>query len=113
MKEAKSKKRQQIEEEIKSIVIKDIRAILIDNLRRRNKRLGRISCGDAILLIEPIGNRIKSEDDDYLYRCAKGSVIQITRYGYFIEGKSRTGRTTREFVNKAHVINGTVRIVHA
>ena len=114
MNEAKLKKRQQIEDEIRSIVIKDIRAVLIDNLRRRNRKLGNISCGDVILLVEPIGKRIKSEefDDDFLYRVAKGRVIQVTRYGFFIEGKSHTGRSTKEFVNKAHIINGTVKIVH-
>lgn len=114
MNEAKLKKRQQIEKEIKGIVMKDIHAILIDNLKVRSKRLGKISCGDVISLVEPLGKRYKIEefDDDFLYQIPKGTVIQVTRYGYFIEGKSRSGRDTKEFINKAHIINGTVKILH-
>lgn len=113
MSQSNLRKRQQIEDEIRSIVLNDRRAILIDNLKKRNSKLGNISCGDSILLLEPLGKATKTEDldDDFLYRISNGKVIAVTRYGFFIEGRNRSGRSTKEFVNKAHVINGTVRIL--
>lgn len=113
MNNARSLKRQQIEDEIRGIVLSDGRAILADNLRRRNKRLGSISYGDTVLLFEYAGKKRKSPDTDgeCLYRMIEGRVIQVTKSGFFIEGHEKKGRRIREFVNKAHIINGTVQLL--
>lgn len=106
-------KRQAIEQEIKDIVLSDRKAILKDNLLRRRARLGHLQKGDFILLYEFFKNRKKehTDDDDFLYRIVEGKIIQVTRSGFFVEGRTSRGTSVCEYVNKAHIINGTVRLV--
>ena len=114
MKSNKELKRELIEKEIRSIVLSDSRAILADNLLRRKKRIGNIAVGDKVLVFEFLSNRKKKPknfEGEFLYRITEGTVIQVTPHGFFIQGVGHTGNKTREFVNKAHIINGTVQLL--
>ena len=104
-------KRLAIEKEIRSIVLSDSRAILADNMKRIRQRL----VGDTVLLFEYIGKKKLSNDDmaEALYRMTEGTVIQVTKSGFFIDGVNGRGHKIREFVNKAHIINGRVRLLLA
>lgn len=105
-------KRLAIEKEIRSIILSDNRAILADNIMRIKKKLGNIGVGDTVLLFEYIGRKKLSPDDmaEALYRMTEGTVIQVTKSGFFIDGVNGRGHKIREFVNKAHIINGRVRL---
>lgn len=109
----KMTKRQAIEKEIRDIVLSDKKAILIDNLQRRHAKLGELKKGDRVLLYEFFKNRRKeyTDEGEFLYRIVEGRIIQVTHSGFFIEGHTSRGALIREYVNKAHVINGTVRLV--
>ena len=114
MKSNKELKRQLIEKEIKSIVLSDNKAILADNLRKRKKRIGNISLGDTVLVFEFLQNKRKKDESyegEYLYRITEGVVTQVTKHGFLIDGTGQTGKKTREFVNRAHIINGTVQLL--
>ena len=114
MKSNKELKRQLIEKEIKSIVLTDSKAILADNLLRRRKRLGNISLGDTVLVFEFLQNKKRKDESfegEFIYRITEGVVTQVTKHGFLIEGTTQTGKKTREFVNRAHIINGTVRLL--
>lgn len=114
MKSNKQLKRELIEKEIKSIVLSDSRAILADNILRRRKRLGNIALGDTVLVFEYLQNKKKKDasyEGDFLYRISEGTVSQVTKNGFLIEGTTLRGHHTREFINKAHIINGTVQLM--
>ena len=114
MKSNKELKRELIEKEIKSIVLSDSRAILADNMLRRRKRLGNIKLGDTVLVFEFLQSKKKKDaafEGEFLYRITEGTVSQVTKNGFLIEGTTGRGHTTREFVNKAHIINGTVQLM--
>jgi len=114
MKSNKELKRQLIEKEIKSIVLSDSKAILADNMRRRKKRIGNINLGDTVLVFEFLQNKRKKDESyegEYLYRITEGVVTQVTKHGFLIDGIGQTGKKTREFVNRAHIINGTVQLL--
>ena len=105
-------KRLAIEKEIRSIILSDSRAILADNIIRIKKKLGNIGVGDTVLLFEYIGKKKLASDDmaEALYRMTEGTVIQVTKSGFFIDGINGRGHKIREFVNKAHIINGRVKL---
>ncbi len=113
MKQNHELKRQLIENEIHSIVMADKRAILLDNLRRRKKRLGNLKLGDTVLLFEYMGRKkhASSDENDTLYRITEGKVIQVTKSGFFLDGLNGRGHKTMEFVNKAHIISGRVQLL--
>lgn len=113
METEKLTKRQAIEKEIRDIVLSDKKAILIDNLRRRHAKLGDLKKGDRVLLYEFFKTRRKdfADEREFLYRIVEGRIIQVTHSGFFIEGHTSRGALIREYVNKAHIINGTVRLV--
>lgn len=114
MKSNKELKRELIEKEIKSIVLSDSRAILADNLLKRRKRIGNIAVGDTVLVFEFLANRKKKPatfEGEFLYRITEGTVIQVTKHGFLINGHGKGGNETREFVNRAHIINGTVQLL--
>ena len=114
MKSNKELKRQLIEKEIHSIVLSDSRAILADNLMRRKKRLGNISVGDTVLVFEFLHNKRKKDasfEGEFLYRLTEGTVKQVTNSGFLIDGVGHTGKKIIEFVNKAHIINGTIQLL--
>ncbi len=114
MKSNKELKRELIEKEIRSIVLSDSRAILADNLLKRKKRIGNITIGDKVLVFEFLANKKKKTaefEGEFLYRITEGTVLQVTSHGFLISGIGHTGNETREFVNKAHIINGTVQLL--
>ena len=108
-------KRLAIEKEIRSIVLSDSRAILADNMKRIRQRLGNLRVGDTVLLFEYIGKKRLAPDDmaEALYRMTEGTVIQVTKSGFFIDGVNGRGHKIREFVNNALIINGRVRLLLA
>ena len=91
----------------------DNRAILLDNLLRRKKRLGNLKLGDTVLLFEYIGKKkyASPEENDMLYRITEGKVIQVTKSGFFLDGLNGRGHKIMEFVNKAHIISGRVQLL--
>ena len=106
--EIKREKREKIEQEIRSIVLKDKYIILADNIRRR-KRI-KLSAGDRVRLKEcTLAARLK-RDGEIMYRVSEGTVLQVTRHGYYVEGRTEKGSPTKDFINKAHIINGAVKI---
>ena len=100
MKQNHELKRQLIENEIHSIVMADKRAILLDNLRRRKKRLGNLKLGDTVLLFEYMGRKkhASPDENDTLYRITEGKVIQVTKSGFFLDGfrRERDGKAGGE-----------------
>ena len=112
MNNSKTAKRQAIEKEIRDIVLSDKKMILKDNLRRRHARLGNLKKGDCVTLYEFFRNRKKefSDEGELLYRLVEGRIIQVTKSGFYIEGVSHRGALIREYVNKSHIINGTVKL---
>lgn len=107
---AKLEKRTQIERELHQIILSDSREILLDNLRRRRRH--EFNVGDIVTVVEWIsGGYGKDNDlDRRIYRVTEGRVIQVTPGGYFIEGLSTRGKPARDFINRAHIINGLVRL---
>ncbi len=106
---AKAEKRKQIEREMRQIVLESNREILYDNIRRRRRR--EFVKGDAVTVVEWIAGRYgKEEDSERLYRVTEGTVIAVLPGGYFVEGKTSRGKIARDFVNRAHLINGTVKM---
>lgn len=106
---AKAEKRKQIEREMRQIVLESNREILYDNLRRRRRR--EFHVGDEVTVVEWIGGGYgKDKDAERLYRVTEGTVIAAVPGGYFVEGSTQRGRVARDFINRAHIINGTVKI---
>lgn len=106
---AKAEKRRQIEMEMQQIVLQSNREILMDNMRRRRRR--EFSKGDAVTIVEWIaGGYGKDKDAERLYRVLEGTVIAVLPGGYFVEGRTARGKIARDFVNRAHLINGTVKM---
>ena len=106
---AKLEKRKQIEREMKQIILESSREILYDNMRRRARR--EFSKGDRVTIVEWIaGSYRQGNRDERLYRVTDGVVVQVLPGGYFIEGRTARGRIARDFVNRAHIINGTVKM---
>ena len=108
MSQAKIEKRKKIEAEMREIVIHDSREILLDNMRRRRRR--EFSAGDRIRIVEYINPKSKNSDVEYIYRVSEGTVRQVTPGGYFIEGENSHGRPVKDFINRAHIINGFVKL---
>ncbi len=105
----REEKRRQIEAEMHRIVTESNREILLDNLRRRYRR--EFSKGDRVMVVEWIaGGYGKDRDGERLYRVTEGTVIAALPGGYYIEGRTARGRVARDFINRAHVINGTVKL---
>ena len=109
--QAKIEKRKKIEVEMREIVIHDSREILLDNLRRRRRR--EFSKGDKIRVIEYINPKSKNSDVEFIYRISEGIVCQVTDGGYFVEGQNANGRPVKDFINRAHIINGFVKLFAA
>ena len=108
-KRAKIEKRKQIEAEMRQIVVESNREILYDNMRRRHRR--EFSKGDAVTIVEWIaGGYGKERDAERLYRVTEGKVLAALPGGYYVEGRTARGRVARDFINRAHIINGTVRM---
>ncbi len=106
---AKAEKRKQIEREMRQIVLESNREILYDNLRRRRRR--EFHVGDQVTICEWIaGGYGKDKDAERLYRVTEGTVIAALPGGYFIEGRTPRGKIARDFINRAHIINGTVKM---
>ncbi len=105
---ARIEKRKQIEEEIRRIVLSDQRDILIDNMRRRRRR--EFQAGDRVRIIEWLRSGGNERGADCMYRVTEGVVVQVTGWGYFVEGISERGLPAKDFVNKSHLINGTVKM---
>ena len=107
--QAKIEKRKQIEREMRQIVLESNREILFDNMRRRHRR--EFSRGDEVTVVEWIAGRYgKEKDAERLYRVTEGTVIAVLPGGYFIEGRTARGKAARDFINRAHLINGTVKM---
>jgi|GEM_PF-1427262 len=106
---AKAEKRKQIELEMRQIVLQSNREILFDNIRRRRRR--EFAKGDAVTVVEWIaGGYGKDKEAERLYRVTEGTVIAVLPGGYFVEGRTARGKIARDFINRAHLINGTVRM---
>ena len=106
---AKAEKRKQIEKEMRQIVLESNREILYDNIRRRRRR--EFACGDSVTVVEWIaGGYGKEAEAERLYRVTEGTVIAVLPGGYFVEGKTSRGKLARDFINRAHLINGTVKM---
>lgn len=106
---AKLLKRKQIEYELRQIILHDNREILLDNLRRRRRH--EFKRGDAVSIVEWIsGSYGKMHDVDRLYRVTEGVVVDVLPAGYIVEGRTARGRHARDFVNRAHLINGLVKM---
>ncbi len=106
---AKLLKRRQIEHELRQIILNDNREILLDNIRRRRRH--EFKKGDAITLVEWISGRYSaSRESDRLYRVTDGVVVEVLPSGYIVEGRTARGRHARDFVNRAHLINGFVKM---
>lgn len=102
-------KRKQIEYELRQILLRDHREILLDNLRRR--RHHEFKRGDAVSIVEWIsGGYGKPQEADRLYRVTEGIVVDVLPAGYIVEGRTARGRHARDFVNRAHLINGLVKM---
>ncbi|MDD6308320.1 MAG: hypothetical protein PUB07_03055 [Clostridia bacterium] len=99
-------KRRQIEQEIRQIVLRDSREILMDNMRRRRRH--EFKMGDGVTLIEWLQGGIR--ESDRLYRVREGVVVDVLPAGYIVEGRTARGKIARDFVNRAHLINGFVRM---
>jgi len=106
--QAKIEKRKKIEAEMREIVVHDSREILLDNLRRRRRR--EFSKGDKIRVVEYINPKSKNSDVEFIYRISEGTVLQVTAGGYFVEGQNSKGRPVKDFINRAHIINGFVKL---
>jgi len=105
--QAKIEKRKQIEREMRQIVLESNREILYDNIRRRRRR--EFSKGDSVTIVEWIAGRYgKDEEAERLYRVTEGTVLAVLPAGYFVEGRTARGKTARDFINRAQLINGTV-----
>ena len=104
-----SAKRSAIEAELAQIIKNDRDQILLDNLKSRYR--GKFAVGDRVVLRE---NRYNSADpsvpSEKMYHVQSGTVIQVTKSGYLVDGVSVHGVRARDFVNRAHLINGTVVI---
>ena len=100
-------KRLAIEEELGRIIEKDKYEALAENIKNRSYE--EFVDGDHVALLEL---RYKNARDTHLgermYRVRTGTVVQVTKSGYLIEGVSLRGKPSRDFVNRAHLINGTV-----
>ncbi len=108
-KQAKAEKRKQIEREMQQIVLQSNREILMDNIRRRYRR--EFYKGDRVTIVEWIaGSYRKDNKEERLYRVTDGVVVQVLPAGYVVEGRTARGRIARDFVNRAHLINGTVKM---
>lgn len=108
-KQAKLEKRKQIEREMRQIVLESNREILYDNIRRRRRR--EFVKGDKVTIVEWIAGRYgKEEDGERLYRVTEGTVLAALPGGYFVEGRTSRGKIARDFINRAHLINGTVKM---
>lgn len=106
---AKAEKRKQIEREMRQILLESNREILYDNMRRRKRR--EFSKGDRVTVVEWLAGRYgKDADAERLYRVTEGVVIAVLPAGYFVEGRTARGKTARDFINRAHLINGTVKM---
>ncbi len=106
---AKLEKRKLIEREMRQIVVESNREILYDNLRRRRRR--EFLPGDKVTVVEWIaGGYGRDKDAERLYRVTEGVVIAALPGGYLIEGRTARGRIARDFINRAHLINGTVKM---
>lgn len=102
-------KRRQIEHELRQIILQDNREILLDNMRRRRRH--EFKKGDAVTLVEWIsGSYNAAKDADRLYRVTDGIVVDVLPAGYIVEGRTARGRNARDFVNRAHIINGFVKM---
>lgn len=108
---AKIEKRKKIESEMREIVIHDSREILLDNLRRRHRR--EFNVGDRIHIVEWLNPRVKYPENECIYRVSQGIVRQVTTGGYFVEGENVKGRPVKDFINRAHIINGFVKLFPA
>ncbi len=107
--QAKEEKRKQIEREMHQIVLQSNREILIDNMRRRHRR--EFSKGDRVTIVEWIAGTYRRDNkEERLYRVTDGVVVQVLPAGYVVEGRTARGRIARDFVNRAHIINGTVKM---
>ncbi len=104
----KAEKRLKIEQEIHSIVMADRRKILLDNIKKRARTEFRE--GDKIRLEEWIGMQKLKERDRAMYRIFEGTVKQVTKSGYYVEGIAVTGVSVKDFINRAHIINGAVSV---
>ncbi len=104
----KAEKRLKIEQEMHSIVMADRRKILLDNIKRRTRP--EFKEGDKIRLQEWIGMQKLKERDRAMYRVFEGTVLQVTRSGYYVEGVAVTGVLVKDFINRAHIINGAVSV---
>lgn len=104
---AKELKRLAIEEELGRIIEYDRHRALLENIKNRNYE--EFFKGDKVTVLEL---RYKNASDahlgDRMYRVRTGVVTQVTKSGYLIEGISLRGKPSRDFVNRAHLINGTV-----
>jgi hypothetical protein len=108
---AKAKKRIMIEADLAEIIKTDRIKILIDNMRRR--QIKEFFKGDTVKVMEKYGkgeNCIR--DADCMYRVSVGTVVQVTPGGYLVEGQSHHGIPSRDFVNRSHLISGTVTMDH-
>jgi len=106
---AKAEKRKQIEREMRQIVLESNREILYDNLRRRRRR--EFHVGEEVTIVEWIaGGYGKEKDAERLYRVTEGKIIAAVPGGYFVEGRTQRGKVARDFINRAHIINGTVKM---
>ncbi len=106
---AKLEKRKQIEREMRQIVLESRREILYDNMRRRQRR--EFVKGDKVTIVEWIAGSYRQDSrDERLYRVTDGVVVEVLPGGYFVEGRTARGRIARDFVNRAHIINGTVKM---
>ncbi len=108
-KHARIEKRRLIEEEMRKIVLESNREILMDNMRRRHRR--EFFKGDRVTVVEWIaGGYGKDKDGERLYRVTEGTILASLPGGYFIEGRTTRGKVARDFINRAHLINGTVKM---
>lgn len=106
---AKQEKRKQIEREMRQIVLESSREILYDNMRRRRRR--EFSKGDKVTIVEWIAGSYRQDSrDERLYRVTDGVIIESLPGGYYVEGRTARGKIARDFINRAHIINGTVKI---
>lgn len=106
---ARQEKRKQIEREMRRIVLESSREILYDNMRRRQRR--EFAKGDKVTIVEWIAGSYRQDSrDERLYRVTDGVIIEALPGGYYVEGRTARGRIARDFINRAHIINGTVKI---
>ncbi len=108
-KRIREEKRRQIETEMRQIVLESNREILMDNLRKRYRR--EFSRGDSITIVEWLaGGYGKAHDGERLYRVTEGRILAVLPGGYYVEGRTARGGMARDFINRAHIINGTVKL---